>query len=347
MAISSAIGSLGRRDIAIDLYDDPHAAAAAGWDALAAAAVAPVFYRPAYLTAYHDAPLAPLDRVAYLVVRAGGEPVAALPVALHPAADPLGGLRGAHPGIEDGPALLSHVWHCYDTRIVGATDRPVVDAILGTLAELARAWGAPWYGLVNVERGGPTAAALTGAGLVGRHIIDRFATDLRGVADLDGFLARLGERPRANLRRTARRAAESGLTTTVGPATGADLTEIAELCGRTAARFGNAGFYPADTFVRFVRTLGPAAHVLQIRQRDRLVAAGVCLTDELRFHTWTCGVDYEVTGNASPYAVLYIESVRLAIALGRPVLEGGRSNEAFKRRHGLTARRLDAYLARA
>ena len=79
--------------------------------------------------------------MAYLVARAGGDPVAVLPVALHPTADPLGGLRGAHPGIEQGPALLSHVWHCYDTRIVGATDQPVVDALLGTLRELARAEG--------------------------------------------------------------------------------------------------------------------------------------------------------------------------------------------------------------
>lgn len=338
------------RDIVIDLYDDPRAAADAGWDALVAAAGAPIFYQSTYLVAYHDSPLAALDRIGYLLAREGraGSPVAALPVALHRYPDPFGALRLSHPGSEREPALLSHVWHCYDTRLVGGTGRPdVVAAILGFLRRLARSWGARWFGLVNVERGGATATALQAASMTGRHLIDRFATDLTGLDDLDDYLLRLPPRARANLRRNERRAADAGFSTTVGPPAGADLTEIAELCGRTAARFGNTAFYPTAAFVRFVDALGPAAHVLEIRQRGRLVAAGVCLTDERRFHTWTCGVDYEVAGNASPYAVLFAESVRLALRLGRPILEGGRSNEVFKRRHGLVPRPLDAYLAPA
>ena len=336
-----------RRALSVECYDDPRAAAQAGWDAVVRAAGAPIFYRSDYLTAYHDAPLADLDRVGYLLVRdaAGGRAVAAVPVALHRLPDPLGGLRQIHPGIERRAALLSHVWHCYDTLLVGAADRAdVVAEVLASMRDLAARWRAAWYGFVNVERGTATAAALAAAGIGGAHLVDRFSADLTGLTDFGGYLARLGPRARANLARNARRAAEAGLMTDVtGPAQ-ADLGEIAELCARTAARFGNPGFYPAGTFAGFVSALGPAAQIIRIRQHGRLVAVGVCLTDERRFHTWTCGVDYDVTGSASPYTLLFAESVALAIRLGLPVLEGGRSNEVFKRRHGLAERHLDAHL---
>lgn len=335
--------------LSIERYDDAAAVTAAGWDALVAAAGAPVFYQAGYLHAYQQAPLAELDRQAYLVVRAGGapRPVAVLPVAVHRRADPIGGLRRLHPGIEREPALLSHVWHCYDSRLVGAATPAVARAVLDALRELAHRWRVPWYGLVNVARGGPTSRALAAAGLPGAHLVDRYRTDLSGAGDLDGYLDRLGPRARANLRRNARRAAEAGIRTSTGGVAGADLAGIAELCARTAARLGNPGFYPPAVFSRFVTALGPLAHVLEVRQHGRLVAAGVCLTDERRFHTWTCGVDYAVAGNASPYAVLFAESVALALRLGRPVLEGGRSNEVFKRRHGLAPRALDAHVVRA
>lgn len=338
-----------RGGLTVEIHDDPPDAADAGWETIACATGAPIFYRAGYLTAYHDESLGDIDRFAYLTVHDPGvdQPVAVVPIGLHRTADPIGGLRLAHPGIETGPALLSHVWHCYDTRIVGAVERAdVVTAVLATLADRAATWGARWYGFVNVERGSATSVALTAAGLPGTHLVDRFVTDLTGVDDLDGYLARLGTRARANLTRNARRAREAGLVTSTVSPDEADLAEVAELCARTATRFGNTGFYPTDRFARFVATLGPLAHILRVRQRGKLVAVGVCLTDETRLHTWTCGVDYDVTGNASPYAVLFAASVSLALRLGRPILEGGRGNEVFKRRHGLTARHLDAHVVR-
>lgn len=330
--------------LGVEIHEHPDSAAEAGWDSVVKAAGAPVFYQSDYLAAYHRDPLGDIVYFRYLLVREPGRaPIAALPVALHRRADPLGLLRDHHPGVADGSALLSHVWHCYDTQIVGAvagTVRPLLETMRG----LATGWGASWYGLVNVERGGPTAAALRAAGWRGEHLVDRFWADLTGLTDLDGYLARLGPRARANLARTARRARDAGLTCTVRPVAVVDLAEVGDLCARTAARFGNAGFYPPDTFARFVTAVGPLAHVLSVRHGTRLVAVGICLTDEHRFHTWTCGVEYDVPGNASPYALLFAESVRLAIELGRPVLEGGRSNATFKRRHGLTPIPLDAYL---
>jgi hypothetical protein len=335
--------------LTVSVYEDPAELTAIGWDEAVGAAAAPVFYESAYLAAYHKFPLAPIERFGYLVVNESSAelPVAVLPVALHTQADPLGWLRRIQPGIERERALLSHVWHCYDTRLVGAADRPdITGALLAAQHALAQAWGAAWIGFINVERGTSSATALTTAGMTGQHLMDRFSADLAGLTDLDGYLRLLGSRPRANLARSARRAAESGMTTTVTPAADADLDEVAELCARTTARLGSAQFYPMATFARFVTALGACAYVLAVRQSGRLVAAGVCFTDELRFHTWACGVDYNVTGNASPYAVLFAQSVALAIKLGSTVFEGGRANNVFKLRHGLSARHLDAYLSR-
>lgn len=335
--------------LAVRVYEDPSELTAIGWDQVVRAAGAPVFYETAYLAAYHQFPLAPIERFGYLVINESPAefPVAVLPVAVHTQADPLGWLREIAPGINGERALLSHVWHCYDTQLVGASGRPDIAVALVTAQRaLAEAWRVPWFGFVNVERGTPTAAGLTSAGLTGHHLADRFSADLSGMTDLNGYLRRLGSRPRANLTRSARRAAETGMTTTVTLASDSNLDEVGELCARTTARLGSAHFYPVATFVRFVSSLGGRVYVLAVRQAGRLVAAGVCFTDELRFHTWACGVDYNVTGNASPYAVLFAQSVALAIDLGSTTFEGGRANDVFKIRHGLSARHLDAYLSR-
>lgn len=363
------------------------------WDSVITAAGAPIFYSHAYLRAYERDPLSDVEGHAYLVVRPRGtgsssaRPVAVLPLYLQPRPDPLGCLGAAYPSLNGDPALLSHVWHCYDTHLptalhpadpppppAEATDQAdqagpaedtqdsqgaqggwgeqatvagLVSSVLDAMRRVSRRLGVAHCGLVNIARGSATSRALHAAGLPLRHIMDRFVVDLRGVATFQDYLARLPRPPRANLARNARRAAEAGVVTTVLPPEQANLDEVAALCERTAARFGNAGFYPAQTFSGFVTGLGEAAHVLEIRQHGRLVAAGVCLVDSQRFHTWTCGVDYDVDGNFSPYGVLFTEAVSLAIRLRLPVLEGGRSNAVFKQRHGLAVRHLDACLVPA
>ncbi|MGZ3144170.1 GNAT family N-acetyltransferase [Lentzea chajnantorensis] len=311
------------------------------------AAGAPVFYEHAYLDAYEQAPLTAIDAFAYLVVRRGEQAVAVNPMYLQTAADPLGCLYTAYPEARDQPALLSHTWHCYDAHVPSTIGIDVVPTVINAMLRTASLFRAQWCGFVNVRRGSEFGQELRANGLPARHLVDRWAADLTGVTDYEHYLSRLGERARANLRRNERRAREAGVTTEVLPVASASLDEITPLCGRTAARFENGGFYPEGTFAKFVLALGERAHVIEVRQRGRLVAAGVCLTDATRFHTWTCGVDYSVDGNHSPYGVLFAESVRLALALGKPVLEGGRSNAVFKQRHGLGPRHLDGVLLRA
>jgi predicted N-acyltransferase len=320
---------------------------AADWNSVVQHSGAPVFYEHSYISAYEEQPLTKIDAFAYFVVRQNDKPVAVAPAYLQTGADPLRCLYEAYPEARDQPALLSHTWHCYDAHVPSTIGMAAVPSLLDAMLRTAAVFRARWCGFVNVQRGSEFGQELRANGLPARHIIDRWAADLTGVTSYDHYLARLGERARANLRRNERRSVEAGVTVEVLPVTAAALDEITVLCGKTASRFDNNDFYPRGRFQAFVRAIGEAAHVIEVRQRGRLVAVGICLADATRFHTWTCGVDYAVDGNYSPYGVLFAESVRLAIRLGKPVLEGGRSNGAFKQRHGLSARHLDAVLVRS
>ncbi|MEU0879316.1 GNAT family N-acetyltransferase [Lentzea sp. NPDC005914] len=300
---------------------------------------APVFYEHAYVHAYEQAPLTNADYSGCFVVRDGEKLVAVLPVYLQSEANPLRRLHEAYPETLGQTVLLSHTWHCYDAHVPATAD--VLPRLLDAMTHAASVFGAHWYGFVNVERGNALSRQLRAAGLPARHLTDRWAT---GLTTYEHYLAGLGTRARANLRRNERRSREAGVTIEVLPVDHAALDEISLLCTKTATRFDTSDFYPGSTFTKFVLALGGLAHVIEVRQHGRLVAAGVCLADATRFHTWTCGVDYAVDGRYSPYGVLFAESVKLAIRLGKTTLEGGRGNADFQRRHGLSPRHLDAVL---
>lgn len=308
------------------------------WDAVVRERGLPVFYSHTFLAAYERHPLTPIEAFRYLMISRDGRPVAVLPAYLQHDPDPLGCLAPAYPGACGGPALLSHSWHCYDAH---AGDPALVPVVLGALRELAAELGAPWYGLVNLDRDGPAAAALAAAGLPTRHLVDRFRADLDGVEDVDGFLRRSASpSARRNLLRYGRRAAEHGATCAVVPIGDLDLAEVTALCDRSARKHGSDRFYPPGVFEAFLAMVAPVARAVEVRQAGRLVAVGVCLLDDERLHCWACGVDYEVDGNFSPYQLMFGASIALAIDLGRPVLEGGRGNPEFKLRFGLRPRPL-------
>ena len=320
---------------------------AADWNSVVRGADAPVFYEHAYLAAHEQSPLiAGIDSFAYFVIRQGDHPVAVAPACVQTAADPLRRLYEVYPEARGQAALLSHAWHCYDAHVPSTIGVDAVPVLLNAMIRTASAFRVPWCGLVNVERGSALSQELRANGLPARHLFDRWAADLTGVTDYEHYLARLSQRARANLRRNERRSHDAGVTIDVLRSSAAALDEIALLCDKTANRFGGDGFHPEATLIGFVRALGDLAHVIEVRQRGKLVAAGICLTDATRLHTWACGIDYAVDGNYSPYGVLFAESVRLAIRLGVQTLEGGLDNAAVKLRHGLRPRPLDAALIR-
>ena len=324
--------------MSVELYESIRSVPAV-WDEAVRASGAPVFYERAYLEAYEDAPLAPVERCAYLVATSDGA-AAVLPVFVVAAMDPIGALASAFPDAPSGRGLVTPGWHCYDGRIPATSpDAELAAPLVEALGELAREAGVQWGALVNFTDG----AALGGAKAT---IDERFLLDLGRFEGAEEYVASLAPKVRQNVRRWRRRAEEAGATITVGRAADADLDGIVELAQRTAAKYGAGGFYRAGPFQRFVRALGDAAVAIEVRLGGRLLSGGVCLVDAERFHTWTCGVDYDVSPPFSPYTLMFVESVRSAFERGLEVLEGGRRNAPYKVRYGLRRQPLDGYLLR-
>jgi len=325
-------------DLVVERVADPARLDAAEWDDVVAKAGAPVFCSYAFVSAYHRAPLLPVDGAVHLVVRrrsdGGAVAVVAAYFQRHP--DPIGSLAAAYPEAS-GPALLTPSWHCYDGEPAAAVAPDgILPVLLTALRDAATEMGAAWYGMLNVAPDGETGTAIRRAGLPLRHLVDRYRMDLTGLDTIEDYLRRLSHNNRHSVRRHLRRAADAGVEATVLPVAAARLDEIAELSGRTAARFSNTSFYRPETFPAFVRALGDAAGAIEVRERGRLVSAVVYLRDARRFHAWTGGVDYEVGGAYSAYRVMHAALVARAIELRVPVLEGGRSNGDFKSAHGMS-----------
>jgi CelD/BcsL family acetyltransferase involved in cellulose biosynthesis len=179
------------------------------------------------------------------------------------------------------------------------------------------------------------------------EIDERFQADIAGIVDQEAYLARIDGGRRREARRHGRRAREAGVLTRVTDPDAADLDGLYAVVRAMAAKFDNSPFYPPGLFQDFIRQLGPTARVVEVRLRDRLIAGGVGLRDERRFHLWIGGVDYSAAAGFSPYNVVFFAMVRAALRSGRPVLEGGRRNAGFKGPHGLRRRALVACLAPA
>jgi predicted N-acyltransferase len=315
------------------------------WDEVVTRAGAPVFYTSAYLAAYENAPLQPVEERAYLVLREADRVQAVLPVTYLSQADPIGALAGRLPGFEDRPTgLLSHIWHCYDSWLPGIVAPHQVHALLDRFRDLAKDLGAGWYGLVNVDRR-VTGAVLEEAGLTPLEIDDRYSIDLTRFGSVDDYLAALPMKYRIEMRRQRRRATEAGLEVAVVSPADADWDALFPLVLLTAAKHGNEHFYRAGIFQDFVLRLGSAARVIEMRLRGRLIGGAICMVDSRRYHFWTAGVDYAAGGTFSPYYALTIEGVRDALDVGVPLMECGRRNGVFKRRYGMARLPLYAYLA--
>jgi predicted N-acyltransferase len=322
--------------VSVRLHDSIRAVPAV-WDEAVRVSGAPVFYERTYLEAYEDAPLVAVERCAYLIATRD-DAVAVLPVFVVAEMDPLGALAAAFPDAPSGRGLVTPGWHCYDGRIPATTpDDGLVADLVAALGDLARGAGVAWGALVNFMDGSELGGT--------RAMIDeRFILDLARFESPVAYVASLPPKVRQNVRRWRRRAEEAGVTITVGRAADADLDTIVELARRTAAKYGAGDFYRAGPFQRFVRALGDAAVAIEVRLGDRLLSGGVCLVDAERFHTWTCGVDYDADPPFSPYTLLFVESVRVALERGLPLLEGGRRNGEYKLRFGLRRQPLDGYL---
>lgn len=332
--------------ITTSVYRDIADVPAVEWDLVVERTGAPVFYRHAYLSAHARTAVMPPQAQVLVMARDGsGDPVGICPASLQSPSDPLGALAQHVDGYDpDDCSLLSHNWQCYDTRLP-AIDHDAPLRIIETLHEVAVETGASWLGFVNVAAG-PQLAALAAAGFDVAEVAERFRLDLRGIQTIEDFLELLRPSARGNLRRYRLRAQECGVTVENLPVRDVDLDEAVTLIRQTAARHGSADFYRDGPFQDFLLSLGELVTTIRISDADRLLAVGFCLSDRDRFHMWTCGALYQYDAAFSPYGLLFLESVRSALASGRRVLEGGRGNGEYKERHGLRRVPLHAAMLR-
>ncbi len=258
----------------------------------------------------------------------------------------MGVLSTHFPSARDQPILLSHVWHCYETVLPEAEAHPeATAAVLRSMRELADHWGAGHFGFVNVPAHSPTAAALERLGMTPVPAENGHGLTLAPFHGLDDYLATLASKPRRNLTHDLRRAQEAGVETEILPPAKADLDGFVALARATAAKYGNADYYRPDIFQDFVLALGECARVIELRRAGHLIASAITLLDQHRYHFWCVGVDYAAATGFSPFYTVFADVMRDAIASGRGRLELGRRNPDFKRRYGLHATPLCAYIA--
>ncbi|MGW7519515.1 GNAT family N-acetyltransferase [Streptomyces sp. NPDC054796] len=315
------------------------------WDELMTVARAPVFYRRPFLRAFERHPLHAVERTAYLLIRDhSGTLQAALPACLQSGVDPMRVIHDHFPHAVGQPALLSHVWHCYDSVLPtrpGA--EPATAAALDTLHRTARDWGARLYGLANVDGATRLDGMLAARGMSGVDIDIGWGLDLTAVGGYENYLASLRSKPRRNLHRDLRAAEQARVTAAVHRTDDADLDGFVELARATAAKYDNSDYYRPGLFQDFVRALDDDARVLELRIDDRLICSGLLLTDDTRYHFWACG--FAPMDGFSGFYVAFDQVMRGAFASGRTWVELGRRNPVFKRRYGLTPRTLRTWLA--
>ncbi|PVC92133.1 GNAT family N-acetyltransferase [Streptomyces sp. CS131] len=327
----------------VDSIDDIKTAE---WEQVTAATGAPVHYSPTYLRAYQTSPLSPFTAAHYMTASDTGQTVAVLPCYLQEQGDPYGFLRAAGCPQGDGPTLLGHNWYCYDTQIPVRADNPdqhdqTVEAMLDALVELGAAEGARTTALVSVAEGDPVLTIARRKGWKVAPIVTRFQLPLQGAEpdasydSYDSYLESLGSRTRRTIRQYMRRAADAGITTAVEVPQPNFLRTVCDLARRTAAKYGSADMYPESAFIDFVMALGDHARVVRIDQGDQTLAAAVVLLDDERLHMWVGGTSHATVDSFSPNYLLWAAEIRTAIERGKRWVEGGRSNQPMKLRHGM------------
>lgn len=308
-------------------------------DSIANLSKVPFFYRRAFLEAYQDNPIQPVGKCFYLeVLDESGRLVAFAPCYLQ------GDILGAFGPPTMELSLLSHCWHCYDTRL--PTDQLTPDLVrllLETMREEAERYGVSRYGFINVERASAEAEAMKCAGLPAAPLDTRYVLDLSGFSTEDDYLASLRLHPRQEYRRHLRRAVEVGVVSSIRRTSTRETAEGMRLLETSAARAGSPGYYRADRIADFLSMVGNRARVIEVALEDDLIALGIIFLDDDRIHTWAAGYDRERQLPFSPYYVLYAAAVKLGFEQGLSLLEGGRRNDQFKKRFGMTPRSLLAF----
>ena len=258
------------------------------WDRTVEAANSPVFYSSRFLSSVAAAPLLPADSASLLWVHDNTDAVAGIPVFRQTGIDPLHHLAllySEFPDLPSSSGLLSHCWHCYDSRIVSAgCEGEALQLLLDSLRTLARAVKADYFGLVNVADP-RTLAAMAAAGVRPHYMVDRYVMDLTRYASFEDYVAALHPDSRRELRRQFRRYEDSGAELTLEAMPFRDLDEVVLLCRRTAARYDAEFYYPQEQTRLLLINMGDALRLTSIRYNRERVGVLVCFLDRLKLHS--------------------------------------------------------------
>lgn len=331
--------------LAVDVLHSIREAGQEEWDGVVEASDAPVFYRYGFLLSYERWPLQNLDLLMYLIVREDGRAIATLPLHLQTKPDPLSALERVL-GEPEPRALLTHVLHCYDTRLPALRlNEEIIDTVSETLAGLAGELKAGWFGFLNVDASAELFQLLRSSGFATTAMDSRYQLNLVGTT-LDALLASRPRKFRGELLRNGRRAREAGTEVAVNHPPLRDLDRVVELFRLTASKHETAAYYPPDKLADFLHGIGDAVRLISLKLDETLLAAAACFQDRRKFHMWAGGVRYDLTA-FSPYYVLFHEIMKTAYDSGSEIAEGGRGNARFKERFGMNPVPLFACIRRA
>ncbi|MGL5858923.1 MAG: GNAT family N-acetyltransferase [Angustibacter sp.] len=303
--------------------------------------VSEFYYGHEFLRAYEREPIQPVHGVHYVeTYDSVGELVALTPCYVQ--GDPLGAL-----GLAAGEhALLSHVWHCSDTQLAGATrTAQLAGAVIAAMRDVAAQTGLGRFGFINVPTDSASARALTGAGLAGTDLDTRYWMDLAGLKDWEGYLAALKTKDRGEYRRQLRRADDVGVRVSDREPTQHEDPQTLRIFEELMARVGSAGYYSAERIAAFLRYTRRGARIVEVTLADALIAKAVVFIESRKIHAWAGGYNRDPGLPFSPYYVLMAAIIQLGFRVGVSVLEGGRRNPAFKMRFGMVPQPLQAFMA--
>lgn len=303
-----------------------------------------LYYGFEFLRAYEREPIQKVHHTRYLVVRdATGDVVAFVPCYVQ--GDPLRALD-----LADGEVvLLSHVWHCSDTRLATRREDPAIAvAVTHTMTSLAGELGAGRYGFINVSADGPTARMLRAAGFTPKPVDTRYIIDLAEAGDFEGYLQNLRPNARREYRRQLNRARDAGVRMSVRVPEGAEDPDSLDLFEKLMANVGSAGYYDKERISRFLTYVPSGARIVEVHQGEELIAKAIVFVEETKIHAWAGGydryADARVERPFSSYYVLMARIIQLGFESNVRYFEGGRRNGPFKERYGMRPVDLDAYI---
>jgi hypothetical protein len=318
----------------------------AGWDNTIRAAGCPVFYTTQFLRSVATTPLLE-SQSASLLVLDDAVGFAGVPVFQQNRVDVIRlllPLRDKFPDLAERSGLLSHCWHCYDSRIVSARGEDRLHRLVEGLRRHAQALHTDYFGFVNVSD--PlTLDIMEQAGIAPHYMTDRHIMGIGNYRAFEDYVAALQPDARRELRRQYKHYAASPAELAIEQPPFDNLDEVARLCRNTAARYDAEFYYPDGPLQFLLANLG-ATRLISIRIGGERIGVLICFFDPPRFHIWAAGMRYD-RSRFSPYAVAMAEAIKYAIASRLTVIEGGRGNARIKKKQGFVPLKLYACLQRA